>query len=241
MPDVTYKLLSGWALKGFLCQLLLCYFFYKSWGAVMCLLPLTIGLIYFQWRDWKKQVLLDIEVAFKDWLFYVKGGLTAGKSIEQAIMKSKGPFLGTIGAGHPIRLGMEQVYRGLELHIPVEECIRKFGEETKVEVIEDFAIVFEIARRQGGRMAATLEKTMQQIYDRIELRQEIHTMIAAKKLEQRIMCIMPFGILFFVGNASGGYFEPLYHNMQGYFIMTICMCIYILGVWWGERLTEVRI
>ena len=184
---------------------------------------------------------MDIEVAFKEWLFYVKGGLTAGRSIEQAIIKSKGAFLGTIGVQHPIRLGLEQVYRGLEIHIPVEECIRKFGEETKIEVIEDFVTIFEIARRQGGHMAATLEKTIQQIYDRIELRLEIHAVIAAKKLEHRIMCIMPFGILFFVGNAGGGYFEPLYHNVQGILIMTGCMFIYLFGVWWGEHLTEVSI
>lgn len=186
-------------------------------------------------------MLLDIEVGFKDWLSYVKGGLTAGKSIEQAILGAREGFQGHVGAGHPVLLGLEQLYRGLELHIPVEENVRKFGEETQVEVIEDFAVVFEISRRQGGRMTSTLERTIQQIYERIDLRLEIHAMIAAKKLEQRIMCVMPFCILFFVGKASGGYFEPLYHNIQGVFIMSICMCVYIAGVWWGEKLTEVRI
>ena len=133
------------------------------------------------------------------------------------------------------------MYRGLELHIPVEQCIQKMGEETGVEVMEDFVIVFEIARKQGGRMTAIMEKTIQEIGDKIDLRQEICSMIAAKKMEQKIMCIMPFGILFFVGKASGGYFEPLYHNLQGICIMTGCMFVYIFGVWWGEHLTEVQI
>ena len=207
----------------------------------MCLLPITVCLVYVQWRCWRKQVRLDMEAAFKDWLFYVKGSLAAGNSMEWAMLHSKDIFLGTLSGRHPIRLGLEQLYRGLELHIPVESCIRKMGEETEVEVIQDFAVVFEIAKRQGSRMTYTLEKTIQQIYEKIELRLELHAMIAAKKMEQKIMCIMPFGILVFVGNKSGGYFEPLYHNLQGNLIMTICMSVYILGVLWGERLTEVRI
>lgn len=186
-------------------------------------------------------MLLDIEEGFKDWLSYVKGGLTSGKSIEYAILCCRENFQNCVGGGHPILLGLEQLYRGLELHIPIEECIRRFGEETQVEVIQDFAVVFEIAKRQGGQMAATLERTIQQIYDRVDLRMEISTMISAKKLEQRIMCVMPFGIMFFVGRASGGYFMSLYHNVQGVLIMSVCMCVYLFGVWWGEKLTEVRI
>ncbi len=239
LPDVTYKLLCVWVFKGFLCQLLLGYFFYKSWIAISCLIPITIILVYRQWQSWRRQVLLDVEAGFKEWLYYVKGGLGAGKSVEQAILGSKSNFERSVSAGHPVKLGLEQVYRGLELHMPVDQCIRKFGDETKIEVIEDFAIVFEITKKQGGRMSATLERTIQQIYDKIELRQEIHAMVAAKKLEQRIMCIMPLGVLFFVGKTSGGYFEPLYHNLQGTVIMTFCMCVYLFGVWWGERMTEV--
>ena len=241
LPKITYRLLLGWCAQGILCQLLLCYFFYNSWIAVPFLVPIAAVLVYRQWNSWKEQVLLDIEEGFKDWLYYVKGGLTSGKSIEHAILGCRESFRNYVGAGHPILLGLEQLYRGLELRIPIEECIRRFGEETQVEVIQDFAVVFEISKKQGGHMAGTLERTIQQIYDRVDLRLEISAMISAKKLEQRLMCVMPFGIMFFVGRASGGYFTSLYHNLQGVLIMSICMCMYLAGVWWGEKLTEVRL
>ena len=186
-------------------------------------------------------MVLKIESGFKEWLQYVKGGLHAGKSVEQAILHCRDGFVDHVGAGQPILLGLEQLYRGLELNIPVEACVRKLGEETGVEVIEEFSVVFAAARKQGGRMTFTLERTIQQIAEKIDLRQEIQAMISAKKMEQRIMCVMPFAILFFVGKASGGYFEPLYHNLRGVLIMTVCMGVYIGGVMWGERMTEVRI
>lgn len=241
LPNVTYRRFLRWCAAGILCQTLACYFFYNSWIAFPFLTPISGILIYRQWKGWKAQVLLDIEAGFKDWLYYVKGGLTSGKSIEYAILSCRENFKSCIGAGNPILLGLNQVYRGMELRVPIEECIRHLGEETQVEVIQDFAVVFEIAKRQGGHMAATLERTIQQIYDSVDLRMEITAMISAKKMEQRIMCVMPFGILFFIGRASGGYFSSLYHNATGVVIMSICLCVYIFGVWWGEKLTEVRV
>lgn len=241
LPNVTYRRILSWCVQGILCQVLLCYFFYNNWIAFPFLVPVSAVLVYRQWNCWKERVLLDIEVGFKDWLYYVKGGLSSGKSVEHAVLSCRESFEACVGAGHPILLGLEQVYRGLGLHIPIEECIRRFGEETRVEVIQDFAVVFDIAKKQGGHMAATLERTIQQIYERIDLRMEIHAMISAKKMEQRIMCVMPFGIMFFVGRASGGYFMSLYHNMPGVLIMSACMCLYLVGVWWGEKLTEVQL
>lgn len=184
---------------------------------------------------------MDIESGFKDWLFYVKSGLQAGKSIEQAIISCKAEFQSHVGASHPVMAGLEQFYRGMELRIPIESGLQRFGTETGVDSIKDFAVVFEITRKQGGRMVFALEETVRQICESIDLRLEVYAMVAAKKLEQRIMCVMPFGILFFVGKASGGYFKPLYHNLQGICIMSICMCVYLFGVWWGEKLTEVHI
>ena len=241
LPKLTFFHFAKWCVLGLMCQAMLAYFFYDSWVAMLLLFPITVVLIYRQWMGWKEQVLLTIEEGFKEWLYYVKGGLNAGKSIEHAIFECRNSFRDVVGEGHFVLIGLEQVYRGLELHIPLEECIRQFGEDTRIESIEDFAVVFEIAKKQGGQMATTLEKMIQQIYEKSDLRLEIHAMIATKKTEQRIMCIMPFAIMFFVGRSSGGYFTPLYHNIRGNLIMSVCLIVYLIGVYWGEKLTEVRI
>ena len=239
LPDLNWKLIVLWVLRGFLCELILCYFFYQSWISVICLLPLTGVLVYAQWQSWKKQMLIKIEIGFKEWLYYIKGGLSAGKSVERAMLSCQEEFGMRMGQGHPVLLVLKQFYHNLSLHISAEECMRRLGQETQIETIEDFGVVFGIVQRQGGQVSAILERSIQQIYEKIDLRQEIHAMTAAKQLEQRIMCTMPFAILLFVGKASGGYFVSLYHNVSGICIMTICMMIYIVSVWWGQKLTEV--
>lgn len=227
-------------LIGIVCEGVLGYFFYRSFGAFIALLWIPLALWLIQWENWKKQKLFQMEVGFKEWLYYIKGGLHAGKSIENAIMSCRESFEMHLGATHPIQLGLLQVYRGLEKHVSIEECISKLASETELEVIEEFAIVFQISKKQGGHMAEVLERIIAQIYEKVELREEIHAMYAAKKMEQRIMCIMPFAIMVFIESTSRGYFNALYHNVYGVCVMSACMAVYLLGFFWGEKLTEVR-
>lgn len=152
----------------------LAYFFYDSWIGMLFLLWIPVVMVYWQWQGWRRQVTLDIESGFKEWLYYVKSGIAAGQSIEHAILGCRESFLTHVGDKHFILSGLEQVYRGILLRLPLEECLYKFGRETGVEAIEDFAAVFEIAKKQGGHMIDTLERTIVQIYERVELRQELY-------------------------------------------------------------------
>lgn len=238
LPDITYKQVIKWFAIGVFGELIIVYFFYKSVVAIVCLGWIPFLCTYIQWNNWRKQMLRKMEVGFKEWIYYIKGGLHAGKSIENAIRSCKEGFRTHLEETHPIHLGLHQVYRGLELNIPVEECIAKLATETELEVIGDFATVFQITKRQGGRMVEVLDRTITQIYEKIELREEVYALFAAKKAEQRIMCAMPFGIMIFIGSTSKGYFDSLYHNLQGVCVMSVCLVVYLIGVWWGEKLTE---
>lgn len=194
-----------------------------------------------QWKGFKKRTLFRIESGFKEWIYYIKGGLQAGKSVENAMLNCKEQFCANIGEDHPFLLGLEQVYNGLHLHIPVEECIAKLAARTEVEAIQDFAVVFRITKRQGGNMISVLEKTITQICEKIELREELHALFAAKKMEQRMMCVIPFGIMLFIDSASKGYFDTLYNNFRGVCIMSVSFVVYVVSVLWGEKLTEVSL
>ena len=230
-----------WVFVGIFAEAILVYFFYRNVIAVFCLAWIPCLLFYLQWENWHEQILFQIESGFKEWIQYIKGGLQTGKSVENAILSCRDSFCAHLGENHPFQLGMQQVYHGLELHIPIEVSISKLATETGLEVIEDFAMVFQITKKQGGRMINILERTITQIYEKAELREEIRTLFAAKKMEQRIMCAMPFAIMLFIGSTSKGYFDPLYNNLRGVCIMSVCLVIYLAGIWWGEKLTEVSI
>lgn len=58
-------------------------------------------------------------------------------------------------------------------------------------------------------------------FDRLKLdtEKEIAVMIA-EKAKARLMEVIPFFIILYIGLTNQGFFDPLYHNLSGIFIMS---------------------
>ena len=75
----------------------------------------------------------------------------------------------------------------------------------------------------------------------IQTKEEIHTMIAAKQMEKKIMSVMPYFILLYVRIANPGYFDILYESFAGVLVAVISLlCLWIADIW-AERVTEIEI
>ena len=64
-------------------------------------------------------------------------------------------------------------------------------------------------------------------------------MIAQKKLEQKVMNVMPVFLLFYLDITSPGYLDVLYHNILGVIFMTICLLGYLASILLSERMGTV--
>lgn len=205
------------------------------------MIPLMVMMVWKEWENWRKKMLLKIEEGFREWLICIKSSLAAGRSMEQAIRLNAAEFAQQAGEGHPVLLGLEQLYKDISLKIPLEAGLQRFGQETGIDSIQDFSRVFSIARRQGNQMSGILNRTIQIISDRTQLRLEMQAMLASRRMEHSIMCIVPFAIILLVNTAQSGYFASMYHNKTGIGIMTGCLGVYLLGFAWGRKMTEVTI
>ena len=105
------------------------------------------------------------------------------------------------------------------------------------EEIYEFAEVFRAAKRSGGNLAEIMEKTAAMISERIDTFEEIKVAIAAKQMEQNIMNIVPFGIVFYISITSPGFFDGLYKNPTGMLIMTGCLALYLGAYALGKKMT----
>ena len=66
-------------------------------------------------------------------------------------------------------------------------------------------------------------------------------MIAAKRLEQNIMSVIPFAIVLYVGVTSKGYFDVLYTTSAGRVIMTVCLGVYGAAYIIGKKIIEIQV
>lgn len=70
---------------------------------------------------------------------------------------------------------------------------------------------------------------------------EIQTCLAAKKLEQNIMSLVPVLILAYIQLVSPGFLDGMYHNAAGVVIMSLCLGIYALAWYWGRKIVTIEV
>ena len=135
----------------------------------------------------------------------------------------------------------DEIIAGLKVNIPVEKLLKDFGVRSGIEDIDNFANVVAAAKRSGGNLIRIIEKTVRSISDKISLEEEMETMISAKKLEEKIMMVMPYGILFYLRISNGGFLDVLYHNGIGIVLMTIFLAGVYLANMWATRIMDIPV
>lgn len=227
---------SGWGVSA-----LLLYFFYQSiWGIAAGIFG---GIFYCKWKQ--KQLCekrkYELEQEFKDFICNVDLGLQAGHSIENAFLK----------AGREIRLFYEadamickeayQMQQQLNNHVVLEKILWDFAERSGLEDIRNFAEVFTVGKRSGGNIREMIAECIRMIVRKNEIEREIRLLIHGKVMEQKIMCLVPFGVISYISLSSPGYFTPLYHNPAGIGIMTICLLLYLSALWMSVRIVRIGV
>ena len=218
--------------------ILLAYFFYRS---VWAILPLSfIGVCFFKADARQKAARRKAELCmqFKECILSVAASLRAGYAVENAFVESRNDIRLLYGEASPIYAELEGIRRGLVINLTLEELLTDLAERSDSEDILQFAQVFAIAKRGGGNLTEVICTTAAMIGRRIDAKQEIQTMLSGRKMEQTIMKLMPFGILLYIGSTSPGYFDSLYHNLQGIAVMTVCLGIYLVAYAIGDKILQ---
>ena len=84
-------------------------------------------------------------------------------------------------------------------------------------------------------MIGIIRNTTSQIGDKIEVKREIDTLLAAKKYEFQIMSMVPYGIIAYMSLSFSDFMEELYGNV------TLCLGIYAGAYYLGVRLLRIDV
>ena len=238
-PKLSWKEEGICLLEAAVILILFSYFFYRSIWACIFLSP---GIWFYrkekQKRLWKKRKE-RLEEEFKDTLLAIQTNLQSGYSIENAFLESYHYVIGIFGSSSDMAKELVWIKKGLGNGDTLEHLLLDLGNRCPDSAMEDFANIFSVLSRTGGNWNEIIAKIVGQIMQRIELHEEINILIHGKKMESRMMCIIPFFILFYMDTTSKGYFAVMYHNILGVCIMTICMVAYVFAFIMAEKITEI--
>ncbi|MBQ9233029.1 MAG: type II secretion system F family protein [Lachnospiraceae bacterium] len=241
----TYRPDKAWIVREIIKIVLICtavgYLFFKSAISVIFIMPSG----YFIWkRDIKnscekRKKILSRE--FKDMLISLSGNLNAGYSLERAFYKTYQDLKKNGISYQYIIEELELILHGLEYNNRIEELIMDMAVRSGVEDIKDFSEMVTVSKIYGGNMVSVIRQTSNNISEKQMVEDEIETIIAAKKLEGKIMIIMPFLIILYMSITNRGYMDVIYYTLIGKGVMAVSLVIIMAAVVAIDKIVKIEV
>lgn len=187
-------------------------------------------------KEQKRQRKWELNLAFKDALVCLENSLAVGYSPESSVRESVKSLDQLYGKDHDICREFRRMAKQMELGTSMEEAFLEFGKRSGVEDIKQLADIFAVVKRTGGNLTQVLRQTGSVLQEKIELKRELRTVIAAKQMEFHIMCVVPYGILLYLKLCAPAMSEALYHNLFGICFMWGVLAAYLGLKALGERI-----
>ncbi len=222
-------------------MLFIAVLFYDSLYALLAGLLLFPFYYRFQAEKLCQQKKEKLALYFKEALQSMVVALKAGYSVENAFLESYKDMDYRFGKDNVMTKELLTIQHQLKNSVPIEQLVDGLAEKTDVSDICDFARIFRVAKRSGGDMGRIMERSIAIITRRMEVKEEIRILVAAKKYEQQIMDLVPMGIIFYIRLTNPGYFDGLYHNVAGVLIMSVALAVYLFAYLLSEKILEVAI
>lgn len=215
--------------------------FYSDLRAGIVLAPL--GVMYYRSLVEKKirKKQQEFERQFQDALQSFGSQLNVGYSVENSIKEVQRDLMLMYRTDTVIVREFTYMVRQLNLNVTAEQAWKDLADRVKLPEVDGFVTVFVQAKRSGGDSIAIIRNAVRQIRDRADVKREIETVIAAKKLEFQVMAAIPFGIIAYMRLSFPEFMDVLYGNLIGIFFMSGCLLVYLAAWKLGHRIVDIEV
>ena len=131
--------------------------------------------------------------------------------------------------------------RKLDANQTIEAAMEDFAKRSGLEEAETFAEIFAVGKRNGGDLIGIMEDTARTITQIVETERQASMALASRRYEQKVMNLVPFGMILYLRIGCPGFLDPLYGNLAGICVMTSVLGLYLLAWHLGKRLLDIEV
>lgn len=217
------------------------YLFYGNIVGALFLVPSVIPI----YRQRKQKIIMknrkEMERQLKDMLIAVSDAMNTGYSIENAIKESYRDIIGIYGYNSAIGSELRLIISRLKLNVSIEVVLQEFASRIEIEDALLFEEIFSVAKRTGGNMTEVIRNVTNNLVLKRSVQEDIDVAINEKRMEQKVMTIIPIFIIVYITIASPGFLDIMYGTWMGRIIMTVFLVAYILAYLWSQKITSIEI
>ena len=233
---ITFLVAGGCAIS------FIVFLFYRS---ILLAIPAAILIhrvepLYRRWLAEKR--LRELNVQFQDLLTSLSASVTAGRQMDAALIEACDDLSLLYPDTAPIMTELYHMRRSiLHNHTSDRILLEDFSRRTGSEDIRSFVQVYLTCRSTGGDLERIISHTAGILTEKMKINEQINVITAQKKLEGRLISLMPLAMLLALNLVSPGYISALYTTITGRLIMTVCLAGLLVGVCLMEKISDVEV
>ncbi len=182
----------------------------------------------------------ELNGQFRDMLDALTTSLGAGKNVNDSLISVYDDLKIQYDEDAYILKEMEVIISGIHNNVPVEQLLEDFGNRSGIDDISSFANVFKISYRKGGNIKDIIKNTHDILNDKMEIGQDIETLMTSNKLEQNIMIVIPI-VLIGVIKLMSPEFAENFVKPTGIISTTIGLIIFVIAYFIGKSVLDIKI
>ena len=237
-PKEKYRFLA----IGYICTFAVVYLFYHSmWlSLVSGILPCFVTKSYSSFLAEKRRSFLLTQ--FKDMLYSVSASVASGRQLGEALKEARDALGAMYEEDTPLLKELTAIVRNMKENNENEyKLLLRFAQRSHCEDIKNFAEVCMICGQTGGDLLKAVKNTSDVLADKMEIEREIKAFTAQKKMEGKIITVMPAAVILFLDLFSPDYLDVLYTTLAGRFIMTMALAGICSAYYITDRLLKIEV
>lgn len=189
-----------------------------------------------------KRRRLRLTTEFNDFLYFISVSFSLGRTMTQALEEGGKNLEETYGNESLLVGEISYMLSEIkETNASDVELLKGFAIRTDNEDISDFVTMYENCKETGGNIIDAIGTATTIISEKILIEGEIESMASQRKLEGRIIALMPFLIIVFLKMTGPDYISVMYTTLAGRIIMSLTLCSVIAAWLLVDRITRVQI
>ena len=177
---------------------------------------------------------------FRDMLEALNTSLGAGKNVQDAFYAVHEDMKVQYDDEADIIKELEVILSGIVNNVDIEDLLLDFGIRSGNDDIYSFANVFKICYRKGGNIKDTIRNTHKILSEKMEISEDIETIVAGNKSQQNIMLVMPVALIGMMKMMSPD-FSANFVTPAGIIATTIAIGLFVVSYYVGKVVLDIKV
>jgi len=145
------------------------------------------------------------------------------------------------GATEPSKSEFRRVLQDEQLGVPLDDALMVMARRMDNLDVEQVAIVTRLQRQAGGNTAEVLDRVVENIRGRMELRRLVRVLTAQGRIARYILTAIPVVLLLFFFSVNRVWLEPLWTTGPGRFALGAWFVMLIAGWFAIKKIVEIEV